>query len=951
MSLTLRALRPLTVRRWQFAAFKIAATACKERLGEGVTNGWDEYNVLWLKWRLAFNLYKNGRDLLEAWTLLEEICREENATYFPTEYISAFNLCMAKVCLELYYETRDRNYLNYSYYYNQRGVETMCYDLYAMFKLPEVLQFFGRVMEHYGAFEAAMEVYNKVLINYPNYKGYFHVLYRTAVVGKYIAEFSDAQKRESFVEQCCDTVGFLLEALPVGLDDVHVVLMYALCLEFSSNAANRFRAAGIYHSLFDLCSRRSPPLAHAGMASRGMSDFKVWAEAPHTWRLLGEYFQLTQEELAARDCFRKFTDKVNFSGKNKSLEFFEEQGMTVDMLLRIAKNSAAVQNYPDAASFAVMALSQNHFHKETRRLLAHWSPRHAKKLLREEVAVLVLEQTWRQRWFLPGYKKRYHQIVVEQYECLLASDYLNVEVREKLAYFAREKWRPQFLFEHECARRIQVKMRSCRIVWKWQQPLRARHSAKASDCYRKYTKKPYDRLLRADMLALASHRFLPKKHVAAKLVPLFALQEKSHRVIWKNFKAFRFRTTLDRRARETGLRKLATAARAIQSVARMMKGKLHVRRLKALKVLQHLSACKIQRAFRGRYSSMRYTTNMRVAAKKRQEQREMARINLLLTQLWARKQSFKQQTGAQRRIALAYRVHQRFKHFMRNRNNYAARIQRAFRNYKMSGLVGLTRYLIRNRQFVQFSDDSHRALNRLLHTGEQRRKGKPVDREAHLYQSPGFRQGTAAFTRALNQEVVYCGRSFSSDDCVLLGAVLRNPLCRTRTLVFHFVTARGANWEFDMIPAIGRCRSLRSVSIFGGSWPGEVVQQLLRQVETENPMIQTLRVESVGEWKRDVICGVAASASTLLLNFFNYSVPGISALSLHGMGLLDDDVAVLARGLAVNTSIQSLCLSLNMIEDRGMSLLVAAIGANKKGAIKSLDLSWNFLTLGDSVSD
>ena len=171
MSLTLRSMRPKAVKQWHYAAFRTVASACQERLDEGVACGWDAYNVLWLQWRLAVNLYRDGRDLLQAWTLLEELCREENATYFLTEHVSAFNLCMGKVCLELYYETRDRHYLNHSYYYSQRGVETMAYDLYAMFKLPEVLQFFGRVMEHNGAFEAGMEVYTKVLSNYPNYKG------------------------------------------------------------------------------------------------------------------------------------------------------------------------------------------------------------------------------------------------------------------------------------------------------------------------------------------------------------------------------------------------------------------------------------------------------------------------------------------------------------------------------------------------------------------------------------------------------------------------------------------------------------------------------------------------------------------------------------------------------------------------------------------------------------
>ena len=965
MSLTLRSRRSRAVQRWHYACFRIAANACEERLQEGELYQWDEYNMIWFKWRLALNLYKNGRDLEESWTLLEEVCREEYSSYYPTEYVSAFNLCMAKVCLELYYKTRERHYLKSSYYYNQKGVESMRFDLYAMFKLPEVLQYFGRVMEHYGAFEAAMEVYNKILNNYPNYRGkavnmiyngtlfvltttdagYFHVIFRTAVIGKYIAEYSEAQKREAFVAQCCDILAFLLEALPVGLDDVHVVLLYALSLEYSSNASNRFRATGIYQSLFHACSRRWPPIAEAGESDKGLNDFKVWMERPQTWKLLGEYFLELQEELTARDCFKKFTEKVTFSHSSQSQMHIEELGMDVPMLIKIAKNSASIQNFPDATIYAVMALNQNHFDKEVRRLLASWSPEHAKTLLREEVAVLVLEQTWRQRWFLPGYKKRYHEIVVEQYEKMLMQNYFDMHVREKLAYFARDKWRPHFLFESECAKRIQSKIRNCFIVWKWQQPLRVKYSALASESYRKYLRKKYNRSAREEVLSYAMHRFVPKKHVTTKLIPLFALQERSRKAIWRCFKAYKFRLTMAQRVRSTAERKLKQAAVLIQSIARMLGGKVEVKRQKQFLALQHKSAATIQRAFRGRYTSLKYTFKVHMAKKKRQQKLEMMRINYLLGKVWSQKQQVKKENESQRRIAVAYRAYKKFRHFVQNRHAYATRIQRAFRNYKMSGLVGLTRYLIRHRQDVQFSDKTHQLLSGMLFSS-----GKSADLEGHVYKSPGFRQNTPAYNRTLNQQVIYCNRSFSSDDCVLLGAVLRNPLSRTRRLIFHFVNARNTNWEFDMAPAMGRCRSLRSVSIFGGVWPAPLLCKLLHQVEIENPMIQSFCVESIAELKREEIAAVALSTSKLLLNFFNFSIPGIHSLSLHGMGLIDEDIGEIAKGLAVNTSIQTLCLSLNMIEDRGLTHLVQALTSNRKSILNKLDLSWNFLTLGESVS-
>lgn len=194
------------------------------------------------------------------------------------------------------------------------------------------------------------------IINMPHlFIGYFHVLYRTAVVGKYIAEYSDSAKKESFLEQCCDTLSFLLEALPAGLDDVQVVLLYVLCLESSSSASNRFRAQGVYQSLHAVCSKRTPPLALAGVQTTSLSTaspsgFREWSEAGATWRLLGDYFLSMQEELTARDCFRKYVNVYSGQPPEQQQEAEgeeEEEGeMTVSLLLRMAKNSAAIQNFP-----------------------------------------------------------------------------------------------------------------------------------------------------------------------------------------------------------------------------------------------------------------------------------------------------------------------------------------------------------------------------------------------------------------------------------------------------------------------------------------------------------------------------------------------------------------------------------------------------------------------------
>lgn len=171
------------------------------------------------QWRLAYNYYNAGEYQI-AWPLLYQICSEEITYWISTEVISNYNLITARCSLEMYFETRDKIYLHHAYNFYQVSIETMKFDIYAMFRLPQVLQEYGIVMEHYGAFEAAMTTYSKILSNFPNYRGYFHVMYRTTIVGKYIAEFSETAKSEQFIGQCIDTLQFLLEALPVGINDV-----------------------------------------------------------------------------------------------------------------------------------------------------------------------------------------------------------------------------------------------------------------------------------------------------------------------------------------------------------------------------------------------------------------------------------------------------------------------------------------------------------------------------------------------------------------------------------------------------------------------------------------------------------------------------------------------------------------------------------------------------------
>lgn len=275
----------------------------------------------------------------------------------------------------------------------------------------------------------------------------------------------------------------------------------------------------------------------------------------------------------------------------------------------------------------------------------------------------------------------------------------------------------------------------------------------------------------------------------------------------------------------------------------------------------------------------------------------------------------------------------------------ATRIQRMFRNYKISSLSGVTRRLLLKRKLVGFSDLSNELLTSLL---DNDNSNNGISGKSCYYINPGIRQNTPQFNRLLNQHTIYCNRFFTSDDAVLLSAVLRNTLSRTRRLIMHCVNGIHSNFEFDLISAISQCRSLRFIAFLGGIWSARFLEKIYQKVQLENPLIQSILVEGVHGLKTHELDIVISSTSNLLLDFFNYSVPGIQTITLQGLSLVSEDMKLLAKGLKVNTSLKYLSVSLNLIEDDGFYEIFLALSNSKKSSLTYLDFSWNLVSLTDS---
>ena len=270
------------------------------------------------------------------------------------------------------------------------------------------------------------------------------------------------------------------------------------------------------------------------------------------------------------------------------------------------------------------------------------------------------------------------------------------------------------------------------------------------------------------------------------------------------------------------------------------------------------------------------------------------------------------------------------------------------------------------------------------------------DDDDAYYTSPGIRQTAGPFMLALQKTTVYCTNDFESIDCMMLSNVLRHRQCKTQRLILHEVDGRHTNFEFDLLAAIAKCKSLRSIYILSGTYSEHFIVDLMKKIQEENPRCVELYFENVNydrpshvsmlpqgsianeqinksrssarspassrsaspspdasvmdgyanitERKKIYSSVMCTSMGLLISDYFNYAVPGISQISLHNCSLRDSDLNLLIQGLQINTSLKHIVLSCNLFEDDGFIAILTAVLCNtQKTSIRVLDFSNNFI--------
>jgi tetratricopeptide (TPR) repeat protein len=136
-----------------------------------------------LQWRIAYNLFYAG-DLFGAITIFDTILADESSFLINDSFVHQM---AGRCCTKLFLSTESHYHLENAHMHYQNAVDTMVVNLTTMFKLPVLFMELGNVLEFYGAFESAIEVYNRIMTNFPNFRGYFDALYRTAIVSRHLA--------------------------------------------------------------------------------------------------------------------------------------------------------------------------------------------------------------------------------------------------------------------------------------------------------------------------------------------------------------------------------------------------------------------------------------------------------------------------------------------------------------------------------------------------------------------------------------------------------------------------------------------------------------------------------------------------------------------------------------------------------------------------------------------
>ena len=643
------------------------------------------------------------------------------------------------------------------------------------------------------------------------------------------------------------------------------------------------------------------------------------------------------EPLVAKSGYDLFISKF----ENVKKMGGELKNVQPDFWLKVAENSASYQQYDDAIKYAENGLSIDRLNSSCREFLKKTSKIHEIQFKKESKAVSTLGSEWLQRVWKSGFTSKYKSFLVKELEEKFESNQYDNELRNSLSYYAKEKWRAKFLFENECAYKIQSTFKEAQKRWLWQLPIRTKYKEIASTAYRNFMKNPLNKEFRNEVLRVINHKFSPKKHIIQKVAVILRKQSAAIKCLYKSFKAYRLRNGIIKRIKNRKFKfqlKKVSAVITIQSYIRKFKARKKLKlaqetKAKLKKASKKLALLIYNRMYVYRNSTARQLRLMELKLKKAAKTLTICLPYIIKRYIKSRQ--YKEQE--------TYRLQQEeeFKRLKYLEMNYvsecANKIQLLIYKFiTQYGYKDLYKKSIKERKNHLYSVSTKSVLKDI------------ISDQNNQYRSPGIRQNAEQFMQALQQNVIICGSIFSSTDCFMLSSIVRHKNSRVNKLIFENVDGMHPTFEFDLLPAIVQSKSLKSIMLIGGHWTENFITGLIQIIQTDNSRIIDVSLENV-KFGRNFNVRFSKVIAALVSDYFNYSLPGLVNLSLHNVQLQNDHVFPIGEALKLNTSIKYLHLSCNLIEDDGLYSIFNAINLNNKSSVIFIDLTANFITLRKKI--
>lgn len=182
-----------------------------------------------LLWRYAYSQYCAGKyeQALVSFDRVQSLIDEKPELAKRID-LSLVYQYWGKTYVYLFLSNQDRVHLESAYQMFAKATQHIPTVLEAtvLMRMPVLLLEIGRCLEFYGSFEESMDSYGKILASFPNFRGYFVAMFRTAVIGRHMASLaSDPQAKSDAVDKCIDILLFLLESPPREVPSVRPIFL------------------------------------------------------------------------------------------------------------------------------------------------------------------------------------------------------------------------------------------------------------------------------------------------------------------------------------------------------------------------------------------------------------------------------------------------------------------------------------------------------------------------------------------------------------------------------------------------------------------------------------------------------------------------------------------------------------------------------------------------------